>query len=111
MSERDNTGGQYGPSWWDVERAHEAIEAEFDCQVLYTATCTRTGKEGRYGWWVSASAHPRRRLNAPPRAVGATAFRGNGGAKTYTAALYLALVYLRDKLEGEAESAEQAALF
>jgi hypothetical protein len=107
----DATGGQYGPSWWDVERAHEELEREFDCQVLYTATCTKTGKEGRYGWWIRATAHPPRKLNAAPRAVGAAAFRGNSGAKTYTAAMHLALLHLRFKLEEKEEGAEQASMF
>lgn len=107
----DTTGGQYGPSWWDVEQAHARIEAKYDCAVVYLATCTKSAKEGRYGWWLQACAKDRKRLDGPSRAVGAAAFRGNAGAKTYTSAMWLALVYLEEKLEGRRSGAEQAALF
>lgn len=107
----DNTGGQYGPSWWDVEQLHERIEAQYDCQVAYHATCTRTGASGRYGWWIRAGAFERKRLDGLARAWGGYAFRGNGGAKTYTAAMWMALSALEDALNERKTAAEQRSLF
>lgn len=103
--------GTRGPSWWDVEELHKRVETQYNCQVLYLATCTRTRKEGRYGWWVQAAAHEPKALSRPARAVGAAAFRGNSGARTYTAALWLALLNLLDALDDKRIAAEQQQLF
>jgi len=111
MSDRDTTGGQYGPSWWDVERAHESIEKEFDCQVAYSITYSGKAKGGNGAWWIRAGAYTPRRINVEARAWGAYGFRGNSGAKTLSAAMHMALLHLRCKLEEKEEGAKQASMF
>jgi len=96
----DVTGGQYGPSWWDVERTQETLCSRYDIAVVYVATCTRSSQTGRYGWWIRAEAKRPKKLGDPAVAVGAYSFRGPGGTKTYTSAMYMALLDLEEALLG-----------
>lgn len=96
----ETAGGEHGPSWYDVEQMHAYLQTAHDVGIVYEATCTLSRSTGRYGWWVRACARPPKRLGLPNIAVGAYAFRGNGGARTYTAALYQALLDLQDGLDG-----------
>lgn len=108
---QDTTGGQYGPSWWDVEAAVASLEDEYDCQVAFNITFTQIGSERRPSWWVNAGAYQRRRLTAPARAYGGYGFKGNSGSKTMAAAMLMAVLRLRDGLEAKTEEAQQASLF
>ena len=100
-----------GPAWYDVEVYQEAIERLYDVQIVFVTTCVSVKGGGRRSWWVRAEARVPKSLDKPASRAGGYGFRGNGGASTMAAAMYMALAKL-DEVMGERRSgAEQQAMF
>jgi hypothetical protein len=72
--------------------------------------CQDPNTERAY-WSVVVQSWPTGEVR-PSQVIGANSqFRGNGGSKTVTAALHMALLELDAKLDDRLNTAEQAALF
>jgi hypothetical protein len=107
---KPEAGGQ-GPTYWDVERLLESVERVYNVKVVFLITCMKTGYAGQLTWYVRANGHEPKHLDKLPRNVGAANFRGNDGASTMPAAMYLALVRLDEQLGIVSSVATQTALF
>jgi len=100
-----------GPAWFDVEVYQEQIERLYGIQVVYVTTCVAVKGGGRRSWWVRAEARTPKQLDKPAGRAGGYGFRGNGGASTMAAAMYMALAKLDEVLGANQGVAEQRAMF
>jgi len=97
---------EYGPSWRDVEQYTERLQITHDCAVVVTLLPNLERGKGVWSWTVYAKAHVPKRLHEQALQCGTSALRGNRGAKTLPAALYLALLELDEKLRDNGGQAE-----
>jgi hypothetical protein len=102
---------EYGPSWYDVERLLGQIQVHYHRKVNVQLGWRQDPHTERVYWVVVLQSFDTTK-GKEDGCVGASYnFKGNDGAKTVTAALYMALVELDSKLGERQHQAKQTTLF
>jgi len=96
--QNEESGGKYGPSWWDAGQALDRIYRLTDGSVRMEI-CVLTSVAGTRYWYVRIVS-----LNSPWILSGANYGGGANGSKTMSAAVYLCALKAETALDKLAES-------
>jgi len=92
--------GTNGPTWGDVHDYVDRLQGRWKVHVVVCTRFWETGKPPRRSASVVVEARESQAVGAQVRAQGHASFRGNAGARTMPAAIWVALSELEGKLEG-----------
>jgi hypothetical protein len=101
----------YGPSWWDVERLQASLRKVYHRDLMINVCPCENPHSGATYWTITIQTAEKGTAFSKSIIGASATFKGNCGAKTITAAIYMALLELDEKLGERQAQAKQAALF
>lgn len=93
-----------GPTWAEVEEYCIDLATRYGGQVAVYCIPPCRRPPSPQNWQITCQYHTRGRLDEPPVARSGYSFRGNSGARSMPAALFIALQLLEDALGGRERS-------